>query len=655
MEQENIQGEERRRYLRLDSVFPVEFRFFSLDRKGFISDWLQGFTSNISKGGLCLEVNNLSPELLQSLKDKTAKLSLMIELPVVKAPVKSEATVAWVKDMGGVVDKHLIGLIYENIDPRQNNLIMRYAVAKKLFVPLVLTVVCILGISLLVNSYFNIKLIKGNKVLVEQLVSTLQETRAAKEKIQEINREREDSLNKIKALQSDIKIIIEEKAGLEQQRAQYGEKAKVEKGKAFQRIAELGISIDRLNREKDLLQKKVISLQEKEETVSAEMLFLDKKKMVLEKANLEKMYKWLLVHQNPRTGLVMSFEGDSEIANSAFVYDQSLVAQVYVKFSEPEKARKILDFFNKKAKRSNGWFYNAYDTQEGTPVEYVIHSGPNIWLGIAILQYTQRTKDARYLELAQEISQTVMKLQALDKDGGIRGGPQVEWFATEHNLDAYAFFNMLYKITGKNNYLEARDKVLKWLIQHTYDKTGVPVKRGKGDSTIATDTYAWSIAAIGPGKLEEIGMNPDKVLEFAEQNCRVETFYTRPEGQSTKIAGFDFAPQKNVGRGGVVSSEWTAQMVVTFKIMADFYAKKGIPQKAKAYLDKAEEYLGELGKMVISSPSPSGQGESCLPYATQDFVDTGHGWMTPKGKATGSVSGTAYTLFAYYDYNPLEL
>jgi len=51
----------------------------------------------------------------------------------------------------------------------------------------------------------------------------------------------------------------------------------------------------------------------------------------------------------------------------------------------------------------------------------------------------------------------------------------------------------------------------------------------------------------------------------------------------------------------------------------------------------------------------SGQGESCLPYATQDFVDTGHGWMTPKGKNTGSLSATIYAILAYYGLNPLEL
>ncbi len=105
-----------------------------------------------------------------------------------------------------------------------------------------------------------------------------------------------------------------------------------------------------------------------------------------------------------------------------------------------------------------------------------------------------------------------MYLQNQDADGGIRGGPNIEWYATEHNLDAYAFFNMLYPLTAKPQYLQAWDKALNWLVNHTYDKLGIPVKRGKGDSTIATDTYAWSIAAIGPRKLEEIGMDPDKIL-----------------------------------------------------------------------------------------------------------------------------------------------
>jgi hypothetical protein len=192
-------------------------------------------------------------------------------------------------------------------------------------------------------------------------------------------------------------------------------------------------------------------------------------------------------------------------------------------------------------------------------------------------------------------------------------------------------------------------------VKYSYSKPDIPIQRGKGDSTIATDTYAWSIAAIGPEKLEELGMQPERILEFAEKNCCVEVFFNRPEGYAVKIKGFDFAPERNLARRGVISSEWTAQMVIAYKIMADYYYKKGLKAKGHAYEMKADEYLSTLGKMVISSPSPTGQGYGCLPYATEECVDTGHAWRTPKGNSTGSVAATAYTLFAYYSYNPLEL
>ena len=657
---------ERRRYIRLDSVFPVEFRILSLDGKQFLSDWLQGFTNNISKDGICLAVNNLNPELAKFIKSKQAKLSLNIEMPLAASPASASCKAAWVKDIATQPNRYLIGLTYEEIMPSANNRLMRYAMAKKLFVPVVLTIILILGLGFAIGSYINVRLIKGNKALVEQLVKILQESSAVKQTVKQINKEREDLQLKMQALQLRIRTAEEEKAALQEKikleekakleaKAELEEKVKLEESEASRKINDFNAMIEKLIQEKTLLQEQLIAVQHKENTVSEELLRLDKKKATLEKANLDKMYQWLKIHQNPRTGLVMSFEGDSEIANWAFTYDQSLVAQAYTNFSDFERARKILDFFTKKAKRTEGLFVNAYYFNDGNPAEYVVHSGPNIWLGIAILQYTKKSQDFNYLEVAEGIASSIIDLQNQDKEGGIRGGPNIGWYATEHNLDAYAFFNMLYKITHKERYLLGRDKVLNWLTKHTYDRIDIPVKRGKGDSTIATDTYAWSIAAIGPEKLEELGMNPDMIVEFAEKNCSVEVSYERPEGQTVKIKGFDFAPQKHVARGGVVSSEWTAQMTLAFKVMADFYYKKGMTAKARSYALKADEYLLQLGNMIISSPSPSGQGESCLPYATQDFVDTGHGWMTPKGKSTGSVAASAYTLFAYYNYNPFEL
>ena len=648
MHRDDHLGQERRKYIRLDSVFPVQFRLLSLDGKHFLSGWLQGFTNNVSKGGICLSVNNLNPELAKLLKEQQAELSLDIEMPITGSSINALARIAWIKDVFGSPNKYFIGLSYEEIDPHQNNKIIRYAWTKKLFVPVGLSIILILGLGLVINSFINVKLIKGNKALVEQLVKIIQESSIAKQKIKEIAKEREDLQIKIQALQLRIQTVTEERLKTE-------DKVKLEETKESKRVEELNNLIAQLTREKDSLQEQLITVQHQENTVTEELLRLDKTKATLEKANLDRMYHWLKVHQNPRTGLVMSFEGDIDIANWAFIYDQSLVAQAYTNFSDFERAQKIFDFFNRKAKRQDGQFFNAYYVNDGQPAEYIVNSGPNIWLGIAIMHYTHKTQDRNYLKLAEEIASAIINLQDQDPDGGIRGGPNVEWYSTEHNLDAYAFFNMLYKITGKPIYLEARDKVLNWLVRYTYDKVELPIKRGKGDSTIATDTYAWSIAAIGPQKLEELGMNPDRIVEFAEQNCSVVVSYTRPGGQAIKIKGFDFAPQRHVARGGVVSSEWTAQMVIAFKIMSDFYYKKSMVAKARTYALKADEYLSGLGNMIISSPSPSGQGESCLPYATADFVDTGHGWLIPKGKSTGSLAGTTYTLFAYYNYNPLEI
>jgi hypothetical protein len=648
----NNSGSERRKYIRLDTVLPVQFRLESSDSKQPLSPWIQGFTNNIGHGGICLTVNDLSPELIKLIQGKKVKLAIEIDMPLSGNPVCAKVCLAWAKEAGGLTKRLLLGLDYEKINPRQNYMLIRYAWAKKLFLPFVALSILILSLSLGVGAYLNIQLTHKNKMLIEELVGVEQESKLAKQQLKQIVQERVALQEKIESLSSQIKSASEKKN-------EQTSLAAIANPKPLPAIIdntkELNAVILKLAQERDLLQAKLAALQFNEKMVEAESLRLETKRVILAKANLDKMYQWLKIRQNPRTGLVMSFEGDKDIASWAFLYDQALLIQVYNKFSDFSRAKKILDFFANDAKRENGWFLNAYYVNDGAPAEFVLHCGPNIWLGLSIVQYTQATGDRKYLRIAEEIARNIIQLQNSDSDNGIRGGPQMSWYSTEHHLDAYALYKMLARATNMNKYEQAAQKTLDWLVRHTYDRQDLPVKRGKGDSTIATDTYAWSIAAIGPEKLKTIGMDPDKILEFVEENCLVEVNFNRPGGQVVKIQGFDFAPQLHVSRGGVVSSEWTAQMVVSFKIMADYYFKNGQADKAAIYRDKAENYLGQLGKMIISSPSPSGQGEGCLPYATQDYVDTGHGWMTPKGKHTGSVSGTAYTILAYYDINPLVL
>jgi len=642
-------GFERRTYIRLDTVFPVQFRLMSLGGDMFLSEWLQGFTNNVSTGGICLRVNNLNPGFAELLKNKKAKVSLEIEMPLsYKNPVLSFAHVAWFQELHKKTNRYLIGLQYDEPNSPGSERIVRYARAKRSFLPAVCAIVLLLGIGLAIDTYINVRLLRGNKQLVEQLVQVIQESTVAKEKLQKVGLARELALFKIQELESEI-----QKA--EGERSILREKAATVETEAAKKIEDVNVMLEKLFKERDVLKKKIEAYQQNQVIMSGEVIRLDREKTVLTEANFKKVYQWLKIHQNPRTGLIMSFEGDSDISNWAFLYDQALAIQAYVLFSDYDRARKSLEFFSSKAEKSNGYFLNAYYFNDGNPAEFILHAGPNIWLGIAALQYSYRSKDPQFVPLAEDIGRTIIALQNQDPDGGVRGGPTVTWYATEHNLDAYSFFNMLYSLTGKSIYLQARDKVVNWLVKNTYNKQDIPILRGKGDSTIATDTYSWSIAALGPEKLVELGMDPDGIMAFAEKNCAVEVQFARPEGKVITVKGFDFASQRNVSRGGVMSSEWTAQMVVSYNIMADYYAGRNIPEKSKMYRDKADDYLLQLSNLIISSPSPSGQGEGCLPYATSDFVDTGHGWMTPKGNSTGSVAGTAYTLFAYRKYNPLEL
>ncbi len=641
IKEQKMVSAEQRKYLRLDTVFPVQFRLEEQTKEVLLSGWLQGFTNNISRGGICLTINNLDPQLGKLLRQKDVKLSLEIDIPTSRKSIPARGGIVWVRDVPGEKPQYVVGVNYDYILVQHNNQLMRYAWFRKLFAPLILAVVIVLASGLSINSYLNFKLTQGNKLLIEKLSGVLQDSELARQRIEKAVAQGENFQSQLNQLQARIKFLE-------------AEKLEIQAGDAIQ-IGELNDLIAGLTKEKKNLEETLAEIKRDESQAVQELVQLDDRKLVLEKANFDRMYQWLKLHQNQRSGLVASFEGDKEITSWSFTYDLALLVQAYAKFGDFDRAKKILDFFNHGAKRENGWFLNAYYVDDGAPAEFIMHSGPNLWVGLAILQYMQATQDKSYLELAESIAQTIMDLQRQDAFGGIRGGPHMEWYATEHNLDAYAFFNMLAEVTQKPVYAQAAQKTIDWMVSNTYAPPDLPVKRGKGDATIATDTYAWSIAAVGPEKLFALGMDPDQILEFVEENCSVEVVFKRSDQESVRIKGFDFAPQRHTARGGVVSSEWTAQMIVAYKIMDEFYTERGDLTKAAGYAKKAQIYLNELGKMIISSSSASGQGQGCLPYATLDQVDTGHGWMTPKGSHTGSASGTAYALFAYYGFNPLKL
>ncbi len=701
---------DRRKYIRLNSCFPIEFSFF-FSAKTTLTKEYQGFTRDISEGGLCLDAKNLSDEDSVLVLKKWPSLNLTIDIPVLGHLVKTRAKVVWVKKDDSDTEKnnYFIGVSYLDINAKDKRKIINYARRLKYLPRLAVALLVLMFLGIAALSFYHIQSKKENKVLVNQLVSVSEVKSDLEKRLNEL-KTRKDMLeaklvksaegavglkqriadiekrltDEKKRLEQKLELALDQQKDLEKKMADLSAD-EIASGDMAYKVTEsrltglsatielLRIELSEVTKKADLEKKdlnaKLDSLQRTNATLKGEIDLTQKGEILLEEqlaqvklksgeiaqASIDKMLQWLKIHQTKKTGLVLSYEGDKDLKDWGFTYDQALACQAFLILGERERAKGVLEFFLNRAKRLDGLFYNAYDVKTGLPCECIVHSGPNMWIAIAVCQYTYKTKDNRFLILAEDIASEMMLMQDASTDGSIKGGPDADWVSTEHNLDAYALFNMLYDLTIEDVYKQAAAVTLSWLETVGYNKQEGRFLRGRGDATIATDTFSWAIAAIGPATLSKNNMDPDGIMEFAEKECRVEAKFYRPEGRTIDVTGFDFAKAQNIGRGGIVSTEWTAQMVVAFKIMADYYKAKGDTEKEGIYRLKAEYYLSQLGKMVVSSPSPTGQGEGCLPYASMDNVKTGHGWRVANGRRTGSVAGTAYYIFAYEGYNPLEL
>ncbi len=608
---------DKRKYIRLKSIFPVEFRI--VGSAG--SSWQQGYTCNVSEGGIAFETVHLDAAVLHQVGKPDVEVEVSMRIPLYRPPVKAKAKIVWFRHLDRKNAPHyMLGLQFTEIAYADCDRMLSQARVLSLSTHLLALTALVLFLGFVIVGFYNYRLRADNEKLVDYLAQAQQEETRIRDAIGEIDREK-------KMLSDQMKQYADGLTGRQQLSSEYEQ------------------------------------LVQREARITDRLRLLERQKSDMRQTVIERMHQWLKNHQNPLTGLILSFEGDvGVIKDWAFIYDQALAVNTFLLFDDERDARRILNFFKRKLPSPENFkgFPNAYYYDSGDVAEYTVHCGPNIWIGIGILQYTHKTKDDYYLPVARVIADWLIAVQDKDPEGGLKGGPEFSWFSTEHNLDAYAFFGMMAEVTGEEKYKTAQKKTLSWLktyamIPHGKDYQSPPINRGRGDATIATDTFAWSLAALGPEKLKQLGMDPEEIMNFAEEHCAVKVGFTRPSGVQIEVTGFDFAKYANMPRGGMISSEWTSQMIVSYQILSRYFTEKERVIQAGYYAEKARTYLGELNKLIIASPSAKGQGEGCLPYATLENADTGHGWTTPLGTKTCSVAGTAYMIMAIKQFNPLVL
>ena len=119
---------EHRKYIRLNSCFPVEFSlYFTLGKPA--SKEYQGFTCDVSNGGLCIRAKNLKPEDAEAIASKKPHLALSINIPLSSRPIEATAVIAWSRkdDKDPTKKTDLIGVSYNNIKEEDRRRIISYA------------------------------------------------------------------------------------------------------------------------------------------------------------------------------------------------------------------------------------------------------------------------------------------------------------------------------------------------------------------------------------------------------------------------------------------------------------------------------------------------------------------------------------------------
>ncbi len=637
----------------MSTVFPVEFEILAGQADKSSTRLFQGFTRDVSEHGMCIELKSFGRETEKKLTSSGVFLDLTINPAFSNAPIKAQAKIVWLKKEDKAhPPKYWIGVSYESIDPASRKRLIRHA-RRMRWLP---TFASMIGLALLLTLtalwLHNQSLISENTRLVNEVRASANKKSEVAESLVALNEKRRSLESALLKETEENKRLAKALGDLHEQNSRlHAETSALSEDFMNQKTSyenELKLSQAR----EAQIREQLVEIQRGQKKIRKSYQTLQEAVRKTEAEAFHQMSDWLLSHQHKRTGLVASFEGDPGLEDTAFTYDQAVACQAFLLFDDTENAKAVLEFFDKHAKRKNGAFFNAYETLGGSPQEQVVHTGPNVWIGIAALQYEQKIRDGRYLAMAQRLGDWAIRMQ--DEEGGLRGGPDASWYSTEHNLDAYAFFGMLYQTMGEEKYAQAQAGVLSWLKKYAYSVRENRINRGKGDATIATDTFGWAIAAVGPAKLKEIEFDPEGIMDFVEKNCRVSIVFKQPSGQTVRVKGFDFSKVQNLGRGGVISCEWTAQLVVSYQMLSKYFESIGEKEKSGVFREKADFYLSELQKLIIASSSRTGQGRGCLPYASAENVDTGHGWRTPKGSSTGSVAATVYGLFAWRGYNPFE-
>ncbi|PRY31265.1 hypothetical protein [Pseudosporangium ferrugineum] len=242
--------------------------------------------------------------------------------------------------------------------------------------------------------------------------------------------------------------------------------------------------------------------------------------------------------------LLQSYNNESELLTTAFVYDNALAALAYLAnptVANVRRARLIGDALlwvqAHDERYADGRVRQAYAAgpmrfygdgpafpglrREGGRAAHLwpfgfggSSTGDMAWAALALAQLYVDTRIAKYLDGTVALGLWIAGQESGHRHGGYHGGRQADgetperWASTEHNVDAYALFALLAKLT-RDRAWTARADVAAAFVRRMWNPAGRHFWTGTGEDpevintgNVPEDVQSWGLLGLGEDRYD---------------------------------------------------------------------------------------------------------------------------------------------------------
>src|SRR4051794_10050745 len=250
------------------------------------------------------------------------------------------------------------------------------------------------------------------------------------------------------------------------------------------------------------------------------------------------------------------------LVGRSYTYDNALATFAFISVGARGQAEQLLDQL-KALQRTDGSLEYAFNADTGLSVSQ-FRAGAMAWVGYAAVAYREAYGNSRYDNMLAGIVRYLLALR--NSDGLVRGGPDVTWVSTQHNLLVAGMLRDLAADLGSKGTLatglkyadinDAANSIGNAILANLIVQEGslAYFRQGVGDPVVPADVQALGalyLNARGDGRARQ-------VAEYLRQK-----FYVAPRrGAAGTLSAF--LPFVGVGTPDVIWSEGTLEAATAF-------------------------------------------------------------------------------------------